>query len=172
MDVKNIVESVLFASEEPLKISDISERLNIPKEEVRKAINELRKEYNERNSSIEIAKIGQKYVMQLKEEYLEFGYRFSKPEIDKDILKTLALIAYLQPVKVSELRKHVGEKINEHIKFLKNKRLIYSRKQGNSMILGITKYFILYFGIDATNPNSIKEYLINKLNINLGDDKK
>ncbi len=172
MNIKNMVEAALFSSDEPLKISEISEKLNISKNDVRKAINQLKEEYRSDERSIEIFRIGQKYVMQLKEEYTEIGYKFSKPEIDREMLKTLALIAYLQPVKISDLRKYVGEKLNDHIKMLKEKRLVYSRKYGKSTVLGITKYFGTYFGIDISDPKNVREYLIKKLNVDLGDDSK
>lgn len=167
-----MVEAVLFSLDEPIKISEISEKLNISKKDIYKAIKSLEEDYKNANSSIEIAKVGQKYVMQLKEEYLEIAYRFSKPELDKDVLKTLAIIAFYQPIKQSTLREMIGEKIYEHVEILKSKNLINKRTSGKTVILTVTKNFGPYFGIDVSDPKNLKEYLAKKLNLNLGGDVK
>ncbi|MEM0501953.1 MAG: SMC-Scp complex subunit ScpB [Thermoplasmata archaeon] len=167
MEVKQLVEAALFSSDEPVKISDLTKYLRIDNKSAYKAIKELQKEYNERNSSIEIVRIGKRYVMQLKEEYREMVNVFGKPELDKDVLKTLAIIAYYQPIKQSDLRELVGEKIYEHVKILKGKKLIKSKNYGKTTILSLTKNFNTYFGISAMDSQSIKKYLADKLNLNL-----
>ncbi|MDP8011944.1 MAG: SMC-Scp complex subunit ScpB [Thermoplasmata archaeon] len=172
MDVKKIVEAVLFSVDEPIKLSEISEKLNIGKKDVYKAIKSLKEDYDKNGNAMEITKIGQRYVMQLREDYLEIAYRFSKPELDKDVLKTLAVIAYYQPIKQSDLREMVGEKIYDHVNILKSKNLVTTRTSGKTLLISVTKNFGPYFGIDISDPKSIKEYLAKKLNLNLDGDTK
>ncbi len=171
MDVKQILEASLFSSEEPIKLSDIAREFNISKKDLYRALKSLKKDYDERKSAIEIVKVGQKYVMQLREEFIDIGYKFGKPELDRDVLKTLAIIAYYQPIKQSDLRDMLGEKIYDHVDILKKKRLINVRKEDRTFILTVTKNFSTYFGIDARNPQEIREYLSKKLNLNLGEGK-
>ncbi len=171
MDVKQILEASLFSSEEPIKLSDIAREFNISTKDLYRALRSLKKDYDERNSAIEIVKIGQKYVMQLREEFLEIGYRFGKPELDRDVIKTLAIIAYYQPIKQSDLREMLGEKIYEHVDLLRKKKLVNLKKEDRTFVLTVTKNFSTYFGIDAKNPQEIREYLSKKLNLNLGDGK-
>ncbi|MGC8663544.1 MAG: SMC-Scp complex subunit ScpB [Thermoplasmata archaeon] len=172
MDVKKLVEAVLFSVDEPIKVSEISDKLNIGKKDIYRALKSLKNEYEKNDSSIEITKVGQKYVMQLKEDYLEIAYKFSKPEFDKDVLKTLAVIAYYQPIKQSDLREMIGEKIYDHVEMLKSKNLITSKSSGKTLLISVTKNFGPYFGIDISDPKNIKEYLAKKLNLNLEGDKK
>ena len=172
MDVKKLVEAVLFSVDEPIKVSEISEKLNIGRKDVYKALKSLKDDYKKNDSSIEITKVGQKYVMQLREDYLEIAYRFSKPELDKDVLKTLAVIAFYQPIKQSALREMIGEKIYEHVNVLKSKNLIVARTSGKTILISVTKNFGPYFGIDISDPKNLKEYLVKKLNLNLEDEKK
>lgn len=172
MDVKKLVEAVLFSVDEPIKVSDISDKLNIGKKDIYRALRSLKEEYDKNESAMEIAKVGQKYVMQLRDEYLEIAYRFSKPELDKDVLKTLAVIAFYQPIKQSALREMIGEKIYEHVNILRAKNLITTRTSGKTVSISVTKNFGPYFGIDVSDPRNLKEYLAKKLNLNLGDGKR
>ncbi|MFP3254947.1 MAG: SMC-Scp complex subunit ScpB [Thermoplasmata archaeon] len=167
MEIKQLVEAALFASDEPLKVSDIAGNLMIEKKAIYKALKDLKKEYDERGSAMEIVKIGQRYIMQLREGYRDIANKFGKPELDKDVLKTLAVIAYYQPIKQSILRELIGEKVYEHVDLLKKKRLISSRTHGKTELLSVTKNFSVYFGIDAKDPQSIKRYLAEKLNLKL-----
>ncbi|MBD6955154.1 MAG: SMC-Scp complex subunit ScpB [Aciduliprofundum sp.] len=167
MEIKQLVEASLFASEEPLKASEIGENLRVDTKTVYKAIKELKREYDERQSAIEIVKIGQRYIMQLREGYREIGNKFAKPELDRDVLKTLAVIAYYQPIKQSKLRELIGEKVYEHVDLLKRKRLVTTRSYGKTELISVTKNFSSYFGIDAKDPQSIKRYLAEKLNLKL-----
>ena len=99
MDEKmRIVEAILFSSEKPLRVGEIAKIAGMESSEVSKAMKKLRKEYEDREGAIEIARIGNKYVMQLKNEYVEYGYAMGKKELRDDVLKTLAVIAYYQPI--------------------------------------------------------------------------
>ena len=103
MEAKGAVEAALFSSSDNLRISDIAERTGFPEEEVRTAIMDLRREYDDRDSAIVIAKIGSEYRMMLRSEYSDYTGRFGKAEMSGGLMKTLSTIAYNQPVLQSEL---------------------------------------------------------------------
>ena len=103
MDAKGAAEAALFASPENLRISDIAERTGFPEEEIRTALMDLRREYEERDSAIVIAKIGSEYGMMLRAEYSDFPGMFGKAEMSGGLMRTLSTIAYNQPVLQSEL---------------------------------------------------------------------
>ncbi len=153
-----IVEAVLFSSEKPLRVGEIAKVGNLKSEDVSKAMRKLRKEYQERDGAIEIARIGNKYVMQLKEEYVEYGYAMGKKELRDDVLKTLAIIAYYQPITQSKLRAIIGTKVYAHIDELKKRGFVYGKKAGRTIVLRTTKKFNEYFGIDASRPEDIKKF--------------
>ena len=78
-------------------------------------------------------------------------------------MKTLALIAFHQPVKQSNLRRMIGPKIYDHVDELTSMKLIYSKKHGATEMLTTTKLFPEYFGLDTTKPEEIREFLAKKV---------
>lgn len=157
MSVKSKVEALLFSTDRPLRVGEIAEIVEESVEEVSKALKFLTDEYKNRDSAIEIKRIGNKYVMQLREEFYEIAQKVGKKELDDDVLKTLALIAFYQPIKQSKLREIVGPKAYEHVEILKSKKFVYSRRVGKTVELRTTKYFEEYFGVDSRNLDEMKK---------------
>ena len=93
----------------------------------------------------------------------------SKPEINDDLLKTLSLIAFHQPIKQSNLRRMVGQKIYDQVDELVSMKIINSKKHGSTEMITTTKLFPEYFGIESTKPDEIREYLAKKV---IGEIKK
>jgi len=101
---ERLVESVLFSSSVPLSINEIKEAAGISKKKVIDAIESLFQTYNidrKNETSIEVIKAGDKYTMQVKKKYFDQSVMVSKPEIQSHHLKTLALVAFHQPIKQS-----------------------------------------------------------------------
>jgi len=142
------------------------------KETIKKAIENLVNIYRSEDSPIEIVKAGNKYSMQLKQEYAEKAREVAKPEIPFDILKTLALIAYHQPIRQADLRKMIGPKVYDHVDFLIEKKLVNSKRLGTTELLTTSKYFPEYFGIDSTRPEEIREFLARRMGIKRGGEEK
>ncbi len=157
-EVMRIVEAVLFSSDKPLRVGEIASIGNLNVGDVSKAMKKLRKEYEERDGAIEILRVGNKYVMQLKPQYVQYGYALGKKEMSDDVLKTLAIIAYYQPITQSRLREIVGSKAYAHVDELKSRGFIYGKKSGRTEVLRTTKKFSEYFGIDASKPDEIKKF--------------
>ncbi len=157
------IEAVLFSSENPLRVGEIAAIIDEDTRAVSKAMKKLREEYNVREGAIEIARIGNRYVMQLKDEYVEYGYRMGKREMSDDVLKTLAIIAYYQPITQSRLREIRGSRVYEQVEELKKRGFVYAKKSGRTMVLRTTKRFNDYFGIDASNAQDVKKFLEEKM---------
>ena len=87
----------------------------------------------------------------------------ARPEIESNLLKTLTLIAFHQPLKQSNLRRMIGTKAYEHVDDLVSLKLIHSKKHGSTEMLTTTKLFPEYFGIETTNPDEIREFLTKKV---------
>ncbi len=153
-----IVEAVLFSSDRPLRVGEIAKVAGLTSQDVSKAMRKLREEYEKRNGAIEIARIGNKYVMQLRQDYVNYGYAMGKKEMSDDVLKTLAIIAYYQPIAQSRLREIVGSKVYAHIEELKKRGFVYGKKSGRTEVLRTTKRFNEYFGIDASKPEEVKKF--------------
>ncbi len=153
-----IVEAILFSSDRPLRVGEIAKIANLDVGVISKAMRKLRREYEERGGAIEILRVGNKYVMQLRDEYSQYGYKLGKKELSDDVLKTLAVIAYYQPITQRKLREMLGTKIYAHVDELKKRGFIYGKSSGKTVILRTTKKFNEYFGINASKPEEIKKF--------------
>ena len=163
---KPLVESILFSSSEPISIQQIKEASGLTTQKIKKVLKELFEDYNVKRKnevSMEIIKAGNKYAMQVKKEFADQSTMFAKPDIDKNHLKTLSLIAFHQPIKQSDLRRLIGEKTYDHVDELVSMSLIHSKKHGTTEMLTTTKRFPEYFGIDSTKPKDIREFLAKKV---------
>ena len=115
MDAKRAAEAALFSSAEGLRISEISQRTGIPEEDIRTAVMDLRREYDERDSAIMISKVGSEYRMMLRTEYSDFTGKFAKAEMPAGVMRTLSTIAYNQPVLQSALLKTRGPRTYDDV---------------------------------------------------------
>ncbi len=155
------VEAVLFSVDKPMRVGEIAKIIGLNVEDVSKAMKKLRNEYEKRAGAIEIVRLGNKYVMQLRDEYVEYGYKVGKKEMSDELLKTLAVIAYYQPITKKKLRDMLGTKVYTQVEELKKRGMIYSKKSGRTEILRTTKRFNEYFGIDASKPEELKKFFEN-----------
>jgi segregation and condensation protein B len=162
---KAIVEAALFMSPEPIGIDKISKIASIDLGTALSLVNELMAEYENR-PGVEIVRLeGGKYKMQVKTKYLHYVKELAMSvEMSKAVIKTLALIAFNQPIKQSEVVKIRGNKAYDQIKELLDKGFIKTRKFRNTLLLETTKKFDDYFGpIDkekgpTPDQRSILEY--------------
>ncbi len=163
----HIVEAALFSAGRPLSTEEIHDATGLQKDEVRNCMQKLQKDYRRRDTVIDIARVGDKFAMQLKTEYAEHAVRLANMEIPVRLLKTLALIAYHQPIKQSSLSDMEGAKAYEHIKELAELGMIRKKQVGRTLELSTTRRFVEYFGIEARKPHEIKRYLAKKVGINI-----
>lgn len=163
---KRLVESVLFSTSDPIGVSEIKKATGLTSQKIKKTIDELIEDYNvtrKNETSMEVIKAGDKYAMQVKKQYADQSVMVAKPDIDSNLLKTLTLIAFHQPLKQSNLRRMIGVKAYDHVDDLTSLRLVHSKRHGATEILTTTKLFPEYFGIDSTNPDEIRDFLVKKV---------
>ena len=154
-EYKKKIEAILFTVGRFLEIQELARLCNIGSiGYVKKTLLELKKEYENRNTSLEIIEANNKWKLNIKNEY---GYLtnqlVSGSELESPTIKTLAVIAYKQPIQQSEIIKIRGNSAYPHIKELKEQNFISSEKFGRTRILKLTKTFYDYFSI---NKNEIK----------------
>jgi len=157
MKTERIVEAILFAASRPISIDEIAQSIKTGKKKVEEAIKKLMDFY--KDSAIEISEANGKYVMEVRAEYAEYAKKFAPVELKKSLIKTLSLIAYHQPVKQSELKKLIGSNVYEHVRELKKKGFINTRKEGRTKIITTTQYFYDYFGIDKKDKEAIRRMM-------------
>lgn len=157
-DIKNKVEAVLFTTGRFVTIEELSRLCCINSfEDIKKALEELKQEYNNKNSSLEVLQENDKFKLSIRKQYLYLTTSFLREiEMEKPLQETLALIAYKQPVKQSEIIKIRSNTAYEHVKRLREQSFISSEKYGRTRLLKLTPKFYEYFDVVE---NKLKEKL-------------
>ena len=148
-----------------MTVEEIAEATKLPVERVRGALHALEKAYDARDSAIEVTRTGDKWTMQIRGEYAEKAEPFAPPEVARELLKTLALIAYHQPLKQSDLFDMIGSKVYAHAQALEQLRLISRKPSGRTFELFTTRYFMEFFGVRATDREGIRRLLAERAGV-------
>ncbi len=152
---KKLIEAALFMSSRALTAAELSKITGFPQERVEKRLEELRKEYE--GKGFGIVKNPEGWGMRVKPDILpKVAHLTPYSDLRDGHKRTLALVAYREPVKQSEIIRIQGNKAYSYIKFLTRKGLIKSEKEGRTRILMLTKEFERYFGEEKQR---IKEML-------------
>ncbi len=171
---ENVIEATLFSAGRPLSYEEIRDAIGVSKAQFDKLFKSLKKRYRETNSSLEVEKLGRKYVLQLKTNYVEYIKSLARREIPMKLLKTLALIAFHQPLKQSDLKRMIGPKVYDHIPELREFGLVRVRRDPPTKLLYTTEKFNEYFGIKAGSKDKkeIRRILAEKVGIILEEKPK
>ena len=145
-----LVEAALYVAGRPLNLKELCSVLKTrSKNKTKKLAKTLMREYASRNTALEILELkDERYVLQLKAEFTPRVRKLVKrPLLSTGPLKTLAYIAYRQPVSQKRVVDVRGHHVYSHIKLLKGMGLVVGERRGRSTILRTTEYFADYFGL-------------------------
>lgn len=166
-EMMSVIEALIFVSEEPLSTKIIADVLKEDRGWIAMAIEELSKEFNERNSGLMMREVAGGWQIATRPEHHEHVRAFlrSRPSAKLSLaaLETLAVIAYKQPITVPEILDIRGVQSSSAISTLLNKRLIIpkGRKEtvGRPIMYGTSKDFLLQFGLkDLTELPSMEDF--------------
>jgi len=147
---KSLVYAALYASDRPLTLAELKGILGTSSETyVGKVVEELRKGLGP-DSPFELVNTARDAVMlRLREEYLpRLKGLVRKVKPSRGMLKTLALIAYEQPVHLSRLAKLRGGHVYEHVRQLVSLGFVESKRVGRTRVLRTSRKFASYFGLE------------------------
>ena len=151
-----LLEAALYVAGRPLEIGEMcSVLITRSKRKTEQLIEELRADYADRNSAIEILRLkDERYVMQVKAEYTPLVKRLvNRPLLSTGPLKTLSYIAYRQPITSKRVIEVRGQHAYGHVKMLKEMGLVATERNGRSLVLKTTDYFADYFGLTMDMPS-------------------
>ena len=160
------VESVLFASGRPLSVKELTDALGLSDYRVvQRGLRTLEQTYAHRQTALEVRRVGDRYALQLREEFVSGVQAVTPVEMSARTLKALTLIAYHQPVLQSNLVRMVGDSAYEEVQRLRGMNLIHTEPKGSTLELTTTRRFAEYFGIASTKPEEIRRFLEAKLGV-------
>ncbi len=156
--IKSIVEAILYISEKPVTLEQFKEVLaEANSNEIKEAIAELTKEYEDNRRGMIVTEIAGGYQMLSSPHFVTYVRNFFKKRVKEKLsrpaLETLAIIAYKQPVTRGEIEMIRGVNSDGVTELLLTKELIkiVGRKDipGRPYLYGTTKVFLEYFGLKS-----------------------
>ena len=146
-----IVEASLYAADRPLGLKEFCKVLNTPSETyVRKLIDTIKDDYEKRDGAIALSEPApDTFSLNIRDESMsKLEGIASKSKLSRGALKTLALIAYHQPVAQAKLVALRGGRVYEYVKHLVSLGFVVSKPSGRTRVLRTSKKFAGYFGFE------------------------
>ncbi|MDR0930870.1 MAG: SMC-Scp complex subunit ScpB [Clostridiales bacterium] len=156
-NIQYAIESVLFASGEPIELSTLADALNIDLPRLEFAIDALSNEYDYSKRGIKINRLGNKVQMSTREDYAEFVKNLVRPQTKRPLssamLEVLAIVAYKQPITKPMIERIRGLDSAYSIMKLLEMGLVDELGQaedlpGRPMKYGTSDTFLLQFGLN------------------------
>jgi segregation and condensation protein B len=155
MNERDLIEAALFVAGRPVTVFELESIASVDAD-VEGLVESLVSDYKEKGG-IEIVQIDGSVVMQVKAEYADAVRSIAQRDLETPVLRTLAVIAYHQPVTQSKVADIRGNKAYGHVHELEARKLIESEPYGRTRLLRTTKAFADYFGFETDNVDEIKQ---------------
>jgi len=156
-ELKPIIESLIYVSEEPMTVKQLASLLDGESvDDIQTATDQLVEEFGARAGGLELRQLAGGYRITTRPEHSEYVRRYLKSQpsarLSLAALETLAVIAYKQPITIPEILEIRGVTSTSAIKTLLDRRLIVAKghKQvvGRPMLYGTSKDFLIHFGLN------------------------
>ncbi|KUK73487.1 MAG: Segregation and condensation protein B [Clostridiales bacterium 38_11] len=155
--VKSIIESILFAWGDPIKVGELSKIIEIKESHLRDILLEMEQDYLSESRGIVLKTFGDTYQFKTKDinyDYVAMLFRTNtRSNLSNSALEALSIIAYKQPITKIEMDMIRGVKSDYILRTLMDKDLVETRgkldKPGKPIIYGTTGHFLAYFGLKS-----------------------
>lgn len=172
MDLKFVIESILFASQKPLSTRELREILTTAadkgeeesakafkktrEDDLNNALTELERDHAASGRSYYLACVAGAWQFVTRPEYMPwlkimFGIKARPPRLSQPALETLAIVAYRQPITRAEMEQIRGVAVDGVVATLLERGLIENAGRaevvGRPMMYATTNLFLEYFGL-------------------------
>lgn len=160
MNIEAVIEGLLFVvGEEGLTLEQLQEILEIPIDEVKDHLSNLRETYEKEDRGIRINFLGNMFKLTTKKEHKLYYQRLienpSTNALSQSALETLAIIAYNEPITRVDVDEIRGVSSSQMMRKLVAKGLIKevgrSDAPGRPILYKTTSEFLDYFGLATTD---------------------
>lgn len=148
-EYKKLIEAALFVSSKAMGVEELAQTLGIASVgSVRPMVEELISDYDSRDSSISIYKIGDKYIMSVRENYANrVNDLAGAPDVSRGALRILAYVSKNQPIMQNNIVKNFGSSTYLYMKELLEKDFVKTNKAGRTKKIETTEKFKEYFNL-------------------------
>jgi segregation and condensation protein B len=172
MELKFVIESLLFTSQKPLSVREVREVLTsaaekgeeeavksfkkVKEDEIENALTELERDHTQSGRSYYLACVAGSWQFVTRPEYMPwlrslFGVKTRPPRLSQPALETLAIVAYRQPITRAEIEQVRGVAVDGVVATLLERGLIENAGRaevvGRPMTYATTPLFLEYFGL-------------------------
>jgi segregation and condensation protein B len=159
--IRQIVEALLFSSQEPLSLGKLREIISlshvVEQKDLLKVLKELKEEYDLQQKPFQLEEIAQGYILRTRPEFAPFIERLQsrrEDKLSKAALEVLAIVAYKQPITKAAIETLRGVDCSGPIYSLLDRQLIEGvgrlEMPGRPVQYGVTKRFLTHFGLKDT----------------------
>lgn len=157
MNIISQIEAILFSAGKEVKENELIQALEISKEELENALENLKKEYSKNTRGIELIKVKDSYTLATKKELYETICKVidkrAKPNLSNAAFETLAIIAYNPKITRSEIEAIRGVNCDGTIyKLLEYELIEVAGKAdlpGKPITYRVTNEFLKKFGLES-----------------------
>ena len=158
VQIKNIVETLLFVTDSPVSLKKLSEVTQIKDKKILEdSISQLKQEYADSLRATQIVEIAGGYQISTKPEYGRWVRKLYKEKLSAKLsaagLETLSIIAYRQPITRAEIEEVRGVDTVGPLETLIERDLVKvvgkRDTAGKPMIYGVTDRFLRQFGLNS-----------------------
>ncbi len=154
---ESIIEAMLFASGNAVKIQDIAEILDIDNKTVKELVKSINLRFDEENRPVTIREIDKGFQMCTRPQYHQYIRRLQeqkpKKNLSQSAMETLAIVAYKQPVTRIEIEKIRGVNSDHAVSTLAEFGLIEDIGRadlpGRPLLYSTTEEFLRKFGYSS-----------------------
>lgn len=154
MSIVDQLEALLFVSDAPVAVDLLSSSLAATEGQVEQGL-EILEARLEDKGAIRLTKIAGGYQLSTKPEHAEMVANYLKPQrqkLSRSLMEVLAIVAYKQPITVTEIETVRGVQSDYSVKALQERRLIeeIGRKSvpGRPVLYGTTDQFLHQFNLN------------------------
>jgi len=175
MDLKFILESILFSAQKPMSVKEIRDVLSnaaeqddadaavkglkkTKEDDVVAALEQLARDHEEAGRSYRLACVAGSWQFVTQPEFSPWlkalvGVKARPPRLSQPALETLAIIAYRQPITRAEVEQIRGVNVDGTMQTLTERGLVEAMGRaevvGRPMTYGTSALFLEYFGLRA-----------------------
>jgi len=150
MQDKAVLEAALFLSPEALSFRALAKLLDASQPYVRALLEEMQIDLLAADRGLELQIDQTRAAFQVKRAHVDrVAHLAPQQDIQRSVLRTLAVVAYNQPVTQADIVKVRGNKAYAHIQELFERGLIRGEQHGRTQLLEVTDEFLRYFGLSS-----------------------
>ncbi len=157
--LSTILEAILFGAGRSMKVTELSELLDAPPEDIDEALQKLRKTIKRReNCALQLTEVSGRWIFEVRPGLSDFLPEDFRADIPQRLLPAAALIAYHQPMSQAQLVDMLGQRAYDHVRDLSKLGLIDRRRNGLTRRLTTTRRFAEYFGCPEVDFRKVREW--------------